>query len=123
MPDVVAERSLRSLAILYALIAARKLRNWTGANARFLTAGVVRRYLTLMKTTISSKGQIVIPAELRQQDQIEAGQEFLVERIDRGEYRLVRTAAPMNDGVVEWLLACPEKDFFVPVESESTDSL
>ena len=76
-----------------------------------------------MKTTISSKGQIVIPAELRQQDQIEPGQEFVVERIDRGEYRLVRTAAPRNDGVVEWLLACPEKDFFVPVESESTDSL
>ena len=65
----------------------------------------------------------MIPAELRQQDQIEPGQEFVVERIDRGEYRLVRTAAPMNDGVVEWLLACPEKDFFVPVESESTDSL
>jgi len=65
----------------------------------------------------------VIPAELRQQDQIEPGQEFVVERIDRGEYRLVRTAAPRNDGVVEWLLACPEKDFFVPVESESTDSL
>jgi len=76
-----------------------------------------------MKTTISSKGQIVIPVELRQQDQIEPGQVFAVERIDRGEYRLVRTAAPMNDGVVAWLLACPEKDFLVPVESQSTDSL
>jgi AbrB family looped-hinge helix DNA binding protein len=76
-----------------------------------------------MKTTISSKGQIVIPAELRQQDAIEAGQEFEVERIERGEYRLVRTAAPPNQGLVDWLLACPEKDFFVPVESESTDTL
>jgi predicted RNase H-like HicB family nuclease len=28
-----------------------------------------------------------------------------------------------NGGVVDWLLACPEKDFFVPIESESTDAL
>jgi AbrB family looped-hinge helix DNA binding protein len=76
-----------------------------------------------MKTTVSSKGQIVIPADLREKDQIEPGQEFEVERIDRGEYRLTRTAAPLNQGLVEWLLACPVKDFFVPIESESTDSL
>jgi AbrB family looped-hinge helix DNA binding protein len=76
-----------------------------------------------MKTRVSSKGQIVLPAELRQQDRIEAGQEFDVERLDRGEYRLVRRKARANDGLVEWLLACPEKDFFVPIESESTDTL
>lgn len=76
-----------------------------------------------MKTTVSSKGQIVIPAELRQQDRIEAGQEFEVERIDRGEYRLVRTSSPPNQGLVDWLLACPEKGFFEPIASESTDSL
>ena len=76
-----------------------------------------------MKTTVSSKGQIVLPAELRQQDRIEAGQEFDVERVDRGEYRLVRRAATANEGVVDWLLACPEKDFFVPIESESTETL
>ncbi len=29
-----------------------------------------------MKTTISSKGQIVLPAEFRQMDRIEPGQEF-----------------------------------------------
>ena len=77
----------------------------------------------LMKTRISSKGQIVLPAELRQQDRIEAGQEFEVERLDRGEYRLVRRTARPNEGVVDWLLACPEKGFFVPIESESTDAL
>ncbi len=31
-----------------------------------------------------------------------------------------RTALP-NEGVVDWLLACPEKGFFVPIESESID--
>lgn len=76
-----------------------------------------------MKTTVSSKGQIVLPAEIRQQDNIEPGQEFDVERLDRGEYRLVRIAVPRNEGVVDWLLACPEKGFFVPIESESTDTL
>jgi AbrB family looped-hinge helix DNA binding protein len=50
----------------------------------------VRRYLTCMTTRVSTKGQIVLPAEFRQQDRIEPGQEFDVERIDAGEYRLVR---------------------------------
>ena len=76
-----------------------------------------------MKTTISSKGQIVLPAELRQRDSIEAGQEFEVERLDRGEYRLVRLSSPTNEGLVDWLLQCPEKGFFVPIDSESTDTL
>ena len=75
-----------------------------------------------MKTTVSSKGQIVLPAEIRRRDRIEPGQEFDVERVDRGEYRLVRRETP-NEGLVDWLLACPEKDFFVPIDSESTDSL
>jgi len=75
-----------------------------------------------MKTTVSSKGQIVLPAELRQLDKIEAGQEFEVERVAPGEYRIVRRARS-NEGVVDWLLACPEKGFFVPIRSESTDTL
>ena len=83
----------------------------------------VRRYLTYLKTTVSSKGQIVLPAELRQMDRVKPGQEFEVERLDRGDYRLVRRAAPRNEGVIDWLLACPRKDFFVPVDSESTDLL
>lgn len=76
-----------------------------------------------MKTAVSTKGQIVLPAEIRRQDGIEPGEEFEIERIDRGEYRLIRLAPPRNQGLVDWLLACPEKDFFVPIESESTDSL
>jgi len=76
-----------------------------------------------MKTTVSSKGQIVLPAELRRQDGIEEGQEFEVERLDRGEYRLKRRSAPPNEGLVDWLLACPEKGFFVSIDSESTDAL
>jgi AbrB family looped-hinge helix DNA binding protein len=76
-----------------------------------------------MKTTVSSKGQIVLPAELRREDGIEPGQEFDVERTERGEYRLIRRAPRANEGVVDWLLACPDTGWFVPVESESTDTL
>ena len=76
-----------------------------------------------MKTTVSTKGQIVFPAEIRQRDGIEPGQQFEFERIDRGEYRLVRREPPRNEGLVDWLASCPEKGFFVPIESESTDTL
>lgn len=76
-----------------------------------------------MKTAVSTKGQIVLPAEIRRQDDIEPGQVFDVERVDRGEYRLVRQAPRPNQGVVDWLLDCPEKGYFAPVESESTDEL
>jgi AbrB family looped-hinge helix DNA binding protein len=76
-----------------------------------------------MRTSVSTKGQIVLPAEIRRQDGIEPGQELEVERIGPGEYRLVLVTPPRNQGVLDWLLSCPEKDFFVPIESESTDTL
>ncbi len=76
-----------------------------------------------MRTKVSTKGQIVLPAELRQRDRIEAGQEFEVERLDADEYRLRRIASAPNEGLVDWLLECPQKGYFIPVESESTDSL
>ncbi len=76
-----------------------------------------------MVTTVSSKGQIVLPADIREQDDIRTGQRFDIERVDRGEYRLVRRPIRPNEGLVEWLLACPDKGFFKPVESESTDTL
>ena len=75
-----------------------------------------------MKTTISTKGQLILPAELRKQDDIRTGQVFDIERLDRGEYRLVRRAVP-NEGLIDWLLSCPDKGYFVPIESESTDTL
>ena len=76
-----------------------------------------------MTTRVSSKGQIVLPAEIRERDDIEAGQEFEIERIDRGEYRLIRHGPRPNEGLVDWLLGCPEKGFFTPIESEPTDTL
>ena len=76
-----------------------------------------------MRTTVSTKGQIVLPAELRQRDGILPGQEFEVERLDADEYRLRRVSPPPNEGLVDWLLACPQKGYFVAIDSESTDTL
>lgn len=76
-----------------------------------------------MRTKVSTKGQIVLPAELRREDGIRPGEEMEIERLEAGEYRLTRVTPPRNTGVVDWLLSCPEKGYFVPIESESTDTL
>jgi len=77
-----------------------------------------------MKTTISSKGQLVLPAEFREQDGIKPGQEFEIQRIDQGEYLLKRTKRRRNEGLVQLLLACPVKDWFQPADrTETTDDI
>lgn len=76
-----------------------------------------------MTTRVSSKGQIVLPADLRELDQIEPGQRFAIERIESGEYLLKKLPDGDTTGLVDWLLDCPEKGWFEPVGSESTDTL
>jgi AbrB family looped-hinge helix DNA binding protein len=76
-----------------------------------------------MKTTVSSNGQIVIPAEFREQDHILPGQQFQLERLEAGQYLLKRDPVADNAGVVDWLLSCPSNDWFQPLPSESTDDL
>jgi hypothetical protein len=84
-----------------------------------LTLLPVRPYLASVKTTVSFKGQIVLPSELLQMDRVETGREFDVERFGRGDYRLVGRAALQDEGAIDWLLACPRKGFFVPIDSDS----
>ena len=69
-----------------------------------------------MKTVISTKGRIVIPVELPKHDNIQAGQAFEIERVDKGEYRLVLAETPKNRGLVDILPACPVKGWFVSIE-------
>lgn len=76
-----------------------------------------------MNTVVSSRGQIALPAELRQQDRILPGQQFDIKRLETGQYLLKRRADQANKGMVDWLLACPEKDWFEPIPSQSTDTL
>lgn len=75
-------------------------------------------------TTVSTKGQIILPARLRRQDRIRAGQRFEIERIESGEYRLRRVAGRPNEGLVDLLLACPAKGWFRPIgRTETTADL
>jgi len=80
-----------------------------------------------MKTTVSSKGQIVLPAGLRKQDSIRPGQQFEVERIEPGRYLLKKVKKAPRGGmdIVDWLLACPVKDWdwYKPIPSETTDQI
>ncbi len=65
----------------------------------------------------------MLPARLRERDRIASGQKFDIERLEAGQYLLKRQPVPDNQGLVDWLLACPDKDWFQPISSESTDSL
>jgi AbrB family looped-hinge helix DNA binding protein len=77
-----------------------------------------------MRTTVSTKGQIILPAEIRREDDIKCGQEFQIERIDRGEYLLKRTEKRRNQDLVKLLLSCPVKNWFQPLDrTETTDDI
>ncbi len=66
---------------------------------------------------------MVLPAGLRDQDGVGPGQEFEIERLERGVYRFTATEPPKNRGLVNLLLACPEKDWFVGLDSEPIDQI
>ena len=83
----------------------------------------IRQHLTDMKTTVSSKGQIVLSVELWEQDRILPGQQFELERLEAGQYLLRRQPAEASESLVDWLLSCPSSDWSQPLPSESTDDL
>ena len=77
-----------------------------------------------MKTTVSSKGQIVLPAQLRREDDIRPGDRFDVERLDEGSYMLRRVATRPNQGLVALLRTCPAAGWFARVKrTETTDDV
>ena len=77
-----------------------------------------------MRTIISNKGELILPAELRREDDIKPGQEFEIERLSRGKYLLKRTPKQRNKGLVELLRACPVKNWFQPLDrTETTDHI
>ena len=72
-----------------------------------------------MTTVLSQKGQIVLPASLRESLQLEAGDDFEVIAEDDGTITLRRVTTPPNDGLVEHLLSCPYP-FEIPERSRDT---
>jgi AbrB family looped-hinge helix DNA binding protein len=63
-----------------------------------------------MTTTLSSKGQIVIPAPIRQRHQFRAGDELLIEERD-DEIVLKKARRQRKKSLLQWLLDCPAHDF------------
>lgn len=60
-----------------------------------------------MTTVLSQKGQIVLPGAIRDQLQLQAGDDFEVTVEDDDTITLRRINQPANRGLVDLLLACP----------------
>lgn len=63
-----------------------------------------------MKTVVSSKGQIVIPAPIRERLQFRVGDELLIEERD-DEIVLKKARRNRKKSLVQWMLDCPAADF------------
>ena len=66
-----------------------------------------------MTTVLSKKGQIVLPAEVREQLGLRPGDDFEVLVDDDGTIRLRRISSPPNAGLVNHVFSCPHP-FDVP---------
>lgn len=63
-----------------------------------------------MTTVLSSKGQIVIPAAIREKYHFRAGDELLVEERD-DEIILKKARRPRKKTLVQWMRDCPASNF------------
>jgi AbrB family looped-hinge helix DNA binding protein len=73
-----------------------------------------------MTTVLSQKGQIVLPAPLREQLHLSPGDDFEVAVEDDDTITLRRISQPANRGLIELLLACPSP-FEIPArETDDT---
>jgi AbrB family looped-hinge helix DNA binding protein len=59
-----------------------------------------------MTTVLSQKGQIVLPAPVRQMHRLSAGDDFEVSIEDEDTITLRRISRPPNHGLFDLLLAC-----------------
>ena len=66
-----------------------------------------------MTTILSQKGQIVLPGVIRDQLQLQPGDDFEVTVEDEDTITLRRITHPANRGLVDLLLSCPAS-FEVP---------
>jgi AbrB family looped-hinge helix DNA binding protein len=63
-----------------------------------------------MTTTMSSKGQIVIPASIRQRHKFHAGDELLIEERE-DEVVLKKARRQRRKSLAQWMLDCPVGGF------------
>ncbi|MDP4626302.1 MAG: AbrB/MazE/SpoVT family DNA-binding domain-containing protein [Akkermansiaceae bacterium] len=76
-----------------------------------------------MTTILSQKGQIVLPGVIRDQLQLQPGDDFEVTVEDEDTITLRRIAHPANRGLVDLLLACPASFEITDREKDDTAPL
>ena len=76
-----------------------------------------------MTTVLSPKGQIVLPAAVRQQLHLSPGDDFEVAVEDEDTITLRRISHPANRGLIDLLLACPEPFEIFARERDDTEPL
>lgn len=75
-------------------------------------------------TILSDHGTVVLPTQYRTEDNLRPGETFEVERTKAGEYILRRKAGEKkvgSTGLLDALLACPEKGWFKPMPVEDLE--
>ena len=63
-----------------------------------------------MTTTVSSKGQVVIPGPIRKRQQLRPGDELVVEESDDGII-LKKVRKKRKKSLLQWMQDCPAADF------------
>jgi AbrB family looped-hinge helix DNA binding protein len=76
-----------------------------------------------MTTTLSQKGQIVLPGAVRERLHLQPGDDFEVTVEDDETISLRRIARPANHGLVDWLLSCPAPFEVPPRERDDSPAL
>jgi AbrB family looped-hinge helix DNA binding protein len=72
-----------------------------------------------MKTILQSDGHIVLPAKVRRERKLRAGDQFeiITDPDEPGMIELRRVRRRRNEGLAAWLGACPVKGFPIPRRS------
>ena len=70
-----------------------------------------------MTTVLSQKGQIVLPAAIREKLELQPGDDFEIVVEDDDTITLRRISRPANAGLIDHMLACP-RELDVPERSK-----
>ncbi|MCW1925505.1 AbrB/MazE/SpoVT family DNA-binding domain-containing protein [Luteolibacter arcticus] len=76
-----------------------------------------------MTTVLSQKGQIVLPGVVRQQLQLQPGDDFEITIEDGDTITLRRISHPANRGLVDLILSCPGTFEIAPRDADDSQPL
>ena len=78
-----------------------------------------------MTITLSANGMLEIPEAFRKADALTPGLRCDIERLAAGDYRVrvEKEPGPASPDLVDWLFACPVKDWWVEADRSGRPSL